>query len=59
MAVSLKSLGLVAINESMPVTAAQHHEIHRRLAEHNAAPDDVVSWEEVKASFERRLKDGH
>ena len=43
-------------DESMPVTAAQRLEIDRRLAEHNATPDDVVSWDEVKSSLEQRLK---
>ena len=63
MAVSLKSLGIERLgtddNEVMPVTATQRHEIDRRLAEHNATPDDVVSWDEVKASLEKRLKAGH
>lgn len=31
-------------------TDAQKTELDRRLAEHEASPDDVVSWSEVKAS---------
>ena len=40
----------------MPLTDAQRAELDRRLAEHEANPDDVVSWEEVKASITERLK---
>jgi len=31
------------------LTDSQHAEVERRLADDDAAPDDVVSWEEVKA----------
>jgi len=34
-----------------PLTDAQRAELDRRLAEHEAHPEDVVSWEEVKASI--------
>ncbi len=37
------------------LTAAQKAEIDRRLAEDDAAPDDVVSWEEVKAAALRSV----
>ncbi len=40
-----------ALAAAMPETA----ELDRRLAEREANPDDVVSWDEVKASLERRL----
>ncbi len=36
------------------LTEAQMVEIDRRLAEDDAAPDDVVSWEEVKEEALRR-----
>ena len=39
-----------------PLTDAQRAELDRRLAEHEANPDDVVSWEEIKASITARLK---
>ena len=31
------------------LTKAQQQELERRLAEHETNPDDVVSWEEIKA----------
>ena len=40
----------------LPLTDAQRAELDRRLAEHEAAPDDVVPWEDVKASIGDRLK---
>jgi putative addiction module component (TIGR02574 family) len=41
---------------ALPLTEAQQTELDRRLAEHEAQPDDVVPWEDVKASIEARLK---
>jgi putative addiction module component (TIGR02574 family) len=40
----------------LPLTEAQQAELDRRLAEHEAHPDDVVPWEDVKTSIEARLK---
>ncbi len=40
----------------LPLTDAQQAELDRRLAEHEAHPEDVVPWEDVKASIEARLK---
>ena len=40
----------------LPLSEAQQTELDRRLAEHEAHPDDVVLWEDVKASIEARLK---
>ena len=40
----------------LPLTQTQQAELDRRLAEHEAHPDDVVRWEDVKASIEARLK---
>jgi putative addiction module component (TIGR02574 family) len=40
----------------VPLTDAQRDELDRRLAEHEANPDDVVPWEDVKSSLDRRLK---
>ncbi|WP_169977699.1 addiction module protein [Tautonia rosea] len=31
------------------LTPAQQRELQRRLADHDANPDDVISWEEIKA----------
>jgi len=71
MSVSLKSLGveqlsvaerLVLVEElwdsiatDTPVTDPQRAELDRRLADHQAHPDDVVPWDEVKASTIARL----
>ena len=71
MAVSIKSLGienlsvsdrlvlveelLDSIAEDMPITEAQRLELNRRLADHEANPDDVVSLEEVYSSIRARL----
>lgn len=72
MRVSFKSLGIErlsveerlalveelwdSIAEATPLTGAQRAELERRLAEHEANPDEVVSWEEVRASISARLK---
>jgi putative addiction module component (TIGR02574 family) len=40
----------------LPLTEAQQSELDRRLAEHEAYPNDVAPWEDVKASIEARLK---
>lgn len=72
MHISLKSLGieqlsvderLVLVEElwdsiaaATPLTAAQRAELDRRIADHEAHPDDVVSWEDVKSSIATRLK---
>ncbi len=71
MRVSLKSLGIerLSIAERLllveelwdsiaadtPLTDAQRAELDRRLADHEANPDDVVSWEEVHSSITARL----
>ncbi len=71
MSVSIKSLGieglsvaerLILVEElwdsiaaSTPITDAQRAELDRRLADHEANPDDVVSWEEVHSSISARL----
>jgi putative addiction module component (TIGR02574 family) len=40
----------------VPMSEARRAELDHRLAEHEAQPDDVVSWEDVKASIVPRLK---
>ncbi len=71
MSVSLKSLGIErlsvaerlllveelwdSIAAATSLTDAQRAELDRRLADHEANPDDVVSWEEVQSSITARL----
>jgi putative addiction module component (TIGR02574 family) len=38
------------------LTEAQRQELERRAAEDDAAPEDVVPWEEVKARTAARLR---
>ncbi len=40
----------------VPLSDAQRAELDRRFAEHAAHPNDVVSWEDIKASINTRLK---
>ena len=47
---------IAADEAAVPLTDAQKAELDRRLADHEANPDDVVSWEEIKASLSARLK---
>lgn len=47
---------IAADSAAVPLTEAQRAELDRRIAEHEANPDDVVSWEEVKASITEQLK---
>ena len=43
-------------DSAIPVTDAQRAELDRRLADHEANPNDVVSWDEVRESLSQRLK---
>jgi len=47
---------IAADSAAIPLTQAQRDELDRRIAEHEAKPDDVVSWEEVKSTLTKRLK---
>ncbi len=47
---------IAADSSAVPLTEAQRTELDRRIAEHEATPDNVVPWEEVKASITERLK---
>jgi len=47
---------IAADSSAVPLTEAQRTELDRRIAEHEANPDDVVPWEEVKASIDERFK---
>lgn len=42
--------GIAKHNAAPGPTAAQKAELDRRLADHEANPDDVVAWREVKAA---------
>jgi putative addiction module component (TIGR02574 family) len=42
--------------DAVPLTDAQRAELDLRLAEHAATPEDVIAWEDVKASLSARLK---
>jgi putative addiction module component (TIGR02574 family) len=51
---------IAADSTVVPLTQAQRSELDRRIAEHEANPDDVLPWEEVKASITERLSEkGH
>lgn len=41
---------------ALPLTDIQQAELDRRLSDHEGHPDDVVPWEDVKASISGRLK---
>ena len=43
-------------NAVPPLTEAQKAELDRRLADHLANPDDVVSWDEVKAAALAKIR---
>jgi putative addiction module component (TIGR02574 family) len=47
---------IAADSAAVPLTEAQRSELDRRIAKHEANPDDVVPWEDVKASTVERLK---
>lgn len=38
-----------------PLTDAQRAELDRRVADDDAFPDDVIPWDEIKASVRARL----
>lgn len=42
--------------EHLPLTDAQREELERRLADDLANPDDVISWDEVKAELLGRAR---
>ena len=47
---------IAADSGAIPLTEAQRAELDRRIAEHEAKPDDVVSWEDIQVSIAERLK---
>lgn len=46
---------ICADSASFPLTEAQRAEIDRRVADDEAFPDDVIPWEDIKASMRARL----
>ncbi|PTL36605.1 hypothetical protein CLG94_02670 [Candidatus Methylomirabilis limnetica] len=46
---------ICADSASFPLTEAQRAEIDRRIADDEAFPDDVIPWEDIKASMRARL----
>lgn len=47
---------IAADGAAIPLTDAQRAELDKRVADHEANPDDIAPWEEVKASITERLK---
>ncbi len=47
---------IAAESAAVPLTTPQRDELDRRLADHTAHPNDVLSWDEVKVSLDERLK---
>ena len=46
---------ICADSASFPLTEAQRAELDRRVADDQAFPDDVIPWEDIKASTRARL----
>lgn len=46
---------IAAEGTAVPLPPGQAQELERRLAAHEAAPDDVVPWADVKASINKLL----
>ena len=47
---------IAADSEAVPLTGPQRVELARRLADHEADPTDVTSWDEVRSSVNDQLK---
>lgn len=48
--------GISSRNAAPPLSAAQEAELDRRLDEHLSNPDDVFSWDQVKAELLAKIK---
>ena len=48
--------GIVSRGVAPPLTEGQKMELDRRLADHLANPNDVISWDEVKAAALAKIK---
>ncbi len=47
---------LAVAPESVPVPESHRVELARRVAVHRAAPDELISWDEVEAQVDERLR---
>lgn len=47
---------IAADSVAIPLTPVQREVLEHRLSDHQTHPEDAVSWEEVKASLDDRLK---
>jgi len=45
---------IAAETEKLELTTAQKHELDRRIADLDAQPDNVLTWEEIKARVRGR-----
>jgi putative addiction module component (TIGR02574 family) len=45
---------IAAETEKLELTAAQKHELDRRIADLDAQPDNVLTWEEIKTRVRGR-----
>ena len=48
--------GSIESGQRLPMSDEMRDELDRRLADHEAHPDDVVAWEQVKAEALARMK---
>ena len=48
--------GIVSRNAVPSLTKAQETELDRRLAQHLANPDDVISWDATKAAALAKIR---
>jgi putative addiction module component (TIGR02574 family) len=46
---------IAADSAAIPLTDGQRSELDRRLKEHEADPDDVVSWDKIKTGALKRF----
>ena len=47
---------IAADNAAIPLTVTQQAKLERRIVEHQANPDGVISWNEIRDSIGSRLK---
>jgi putative addiction module component (TIGR02574 family) len=47
---------IAADTAAVPLTDAQRAELQNRIEDDNANPDDVMPWEQIKASTHARLR---
>ena len=47
---------IAADRAAIPLTVPKRDELDRRLADHVANPNDVVSWDDLKTSWDERLE---